>query len=121
MDYTTIIITLIGTLFGGGLASFVTIRTQKKKAAVEVESTELDNVEKAITIWREMAVDLRNELETQRSKYAEITEHVDALRREVKRLTDTSKRILLLLDQITPDNLDKMKKQIQNELNEKHD
>lgn len=121
MDFTSILITIVSTLLGGGIGSVLTLRSQRKKADAEAEGTELDNVEKAISIWREMAETLKKELETQREKYAEVNLHVDALRREVKRLTDTNNRIIKMLDQITPDNLDKMKKQIKNELNEKGD
>jgi len=119
MDFTTIIITVIGTIFGGGLGSFVTIRTQKKKAAAEAESTELDNVEKAITIWREMAQQLKTELEQSGTRYVEVAQQVDELRKEVNKLTAASNKILKMLDKITHDNLEKVVEQIKNEINGK--
>lgn len=118
---------ILNALFGGGLLiQFITMRSVKAKAKADAETAkakaerlELDNVDKAIVIWREMAMQLKKELEQSREKYAEVTNHVDALRREVKRLTETSNKILKLLDRITPENLEKMKEQIKEELNGK--
>ena len=118
---------VLNALLGGGLLfQFITLRAQRKKADAEAEgakataeTTELKNVETAISIWREMALQLKNELENQRSQYVEVTTHVDALRREVKRLTEASNKILKLLDRITPENLERMKEQIKAEINGK--
>jgi hypothetical protein len=102
------------------------MRAERKKAEAEAEgakanaeSTELGNVEKAISIWREMALQLKAELEQSRTQYSEVNRHVDDLRREIKGLRETSNKILRLLDRITPENLEKMKEQIKAELNAK--
>lgn len=124
MDWTQIVSIALNLVFGGGfIFSLITIRAQRKKANAEAagaiasaESTELENVEKAIRIWREMAEQLQEELKKQRAEYVIVTTHIDQLKKEVKRLTETSNRILRLLDSITPENLDKMKEQIKNEI-----
>lgn len=114
-------------LLGGGLLfQFLTFKAARKKVGAEAkgaeavaESTELDNVEKAIAIWREMAMQLKGELEQSRTQYLQVTRHVDDLRKEIKGLRETSNKILKLLDRITPENLERMKEQIKNELNGK--
>lgn len=118
---------VLNALLGGGfLFQFITLRAQRKKADAEAEgakataeTTELKNVETAISIWREMALQLKDELEQSRTQYLEVTKHVDDLRKEIKGLRETSNKILKLLDRITPENLERMKEQIKNELNGK--
>jgi len=126
MEFTTILITAISTLLGGGIGAIFTLRASRKKAFAEAaganaqaESTELDNVEKAITIWREMAVELKNELQESRTKYLEVGKQVEDLRKEVCNLTATSNKILKMLDRITHDNLEKVIEQIKDEINGK--
>ena len=124
MDWAQIVTIALNLVFGGGFViSLITLRAQRKRANAEAvgamataEGTELENVEKAIRIWREMAEQLQKELKEQREEYAKVTTHIDQLKREVKRLTETSNRILRLLDSITPENLDKMKQQIKDEI-----
>lgn len=124
--FGTISIVLNALLGGGILFQFFTIKAQRTKASAEAdgakataESTELDNVDKAITIWREMAVELKNELQESRTKYLEVGKQVEDLRKEVCKLTATSNKILKMLDRITHDNLEKVIEQIKDEINGK--
>ena len=123
MDIISIGLNLI---FGGGfIITFLTLRAIRKKAGAEAkgaeataESAELDNVEKAIKIWREMAENLKAQLETSNSRYEEVARQVEALRKDVHKLNLTNQKILKLLDKISHDNLettvDEIKKEIGN-------
>lgn len=127
MDLFQLLSISLNALLGGGmLLQFFTMKALRAKVNAEAdgakataESTELDNVDKAIKIWREMAEQLKNELHDSRSKYVEIGVQVDELRKEVNKLTCASNKILKMLDKITHDNLEKVVEQIKNELNGK--
>jgi len=126
-DLLSIISIILNGLLGGGFfIQFVTLRSLRVKAQAEAdtasantESVELENVNKAITIWREMAESLKAELKESRDKYSEVAEQVEALRKEVAKVNNTSNKILRLLDRITIDNLEKIVEQIKVEINEK--
>jgi predicted RNase H-like nuclease (RuvC/YqgF family) len=121
MDIASLALNLI---FGGGIIiTFITLKSQRKKAAAEADgaiasadSTELDNVDKAIKIWREMAMELKSELTSSRTKYEEVSVKVESLRRDVQKLNCISNRILKMLDKITHENLDKMVETIKEEI-----
>jgi predicted nucleic acid-binding Zn-ribbon protein len=126
MNLTEIISLFLNAMLGGGMAiQFLTLRSIKAKARGEADAieasvagTELENVEKAIKIWREMAESLKNELKDSREKYTEVACQVDALRKEVARVNTTSNKILRLLDRITHENFDKIVGQIKTEIND---
>lgn len=123
---------ILNFLFAGGL--FVTLITLKsvkqeaigkaRKAIAEAEKEvaavkkdEIQNVEAAIKIWREMA-------ESMAERHDETMREVQALRQEVNRLRLINNRIVRLLDKITPENLqttvDKIKQEMQNDENMAH-
>ena len=120
-DFVSLALNLI---FGGGfLISFLTLRSQRKKAGAEAkgaeataEGSELDNVEKAIKIWREMATEMNTELIASRSNYQTVVTQVEALGKEVHQLNTISTRILKMLEQITHDNMEKMVTAMKDEL-----
>ena len=126
-DLLSIISIILNGLLGGGFfIQFVTLRSLRVKAQAEADtasantdSVELENVNRAITIWREMAESLKAELKESRDKYSEVAEQVEALRKEVAKVNNTSNKILRLLDRITIDNLEKIVEQIKVEINEK--
>ena len=109
---------LVGGAFGGGVVTFFTMRAQRKKANAEAQgaeasadSIELDNTEKAIKIWRELA-------EASAEKYNQVIEQVHQLKMTVDRLNRTNSKILRLLEKISPDNIEgpvsEIKKEIDN-------
>jgi len=117
---------VLNLILGGGLfVTFLTLRSIRKKAAAEAdgtvastESTELDNVTKAITIWRESAEksELRAQAAEQRAQsiydsYTKMAEEVSQLRTEVKKLTQTNVKILKILDSINHENIDQKKQE----------
>ncbi len=120
MELVSLILNLV--LGGGLIGSLVTLRAKKKKASAEAKASELDNVQEAITIWREMAENLRKELEASRKENELVTEQmrkeVESLRRAVSRLTSVNNKMVKLLDKITPENLDSMVEQIKKIHNE---
>jgi len=126
-DLLSIISIILNGLLGGGFfIQFVTLRSLRVKAKAEAEtanantdSVELENVNRAITIWREMAESLKAELKESRDKYSEVVEQVEALRKEVAKVNNKSNKILRLLDRITIDNLERIVEQIKVEINEK--
>jgi redox-regulated HSP33 family molecular chaperone len=110
-------------LGGGFLITILTLRAQRKKANAEAkgadalaESTELDNVTKAITIWREMAENMSKELADSRAKYDEVTSLVKKLQSSVDKLNCTNQKILKLLDKISHENLESTVAEIKNEI-----
>ena len=96
---------------------------EAQKMHAEAKTEELANVEQAIKIWREIATDVTKKHEDVSRKYeelgqqyAEMTRSMDALNKEVKRLTQASNKILKLLDRITPENMESTVKEIRQEL-----
>lgn len=101
---------LIGTLF--------TLRATKKKAGEEAKASELDNVQDAISIWRQTAEKLQKELEQSGERHQSVQKEIESLRRAVTRLTTVNNKMVKLLDKITPENLDSMVEQIKQIHNE---
>jgi len=114
---------MLNAILGGSLlVTLFTLRSTRKKANSEAKAKELDNVQEAITIWRNMAENLKKELEDSRQKYydtnAKMQKEVEGLRRAVSRLTTVNNKMVKLLDKITPENLDSMVEQIKKIHNE---
>tara|TARA_Y100000768_G_C23778970_1_gene587037 strand:+ start:204 stop:548 length:345 start_codon:yes stop_codon:yes gene_type:complete len=74
---------VILTGFGGFTGWFFTRRHKRAQA----KGTELDNVEKATAIWRELAEDLKSEVHKMREKQSYVLDKQDELIVENKRLT----------------------------------
>lgn len=109
----------LNVLFGGGfITSLISSRNQRKKLSAEARGQELDNVQEAIAIWRNMASELRKELEASRQSYEAMSKQVETLKRAVSRLTTVNNKMVKLLDKITPDNLESMVSEIKKLHNE---
>lgn len=123
---TELISLILNIVFGGGfLATAVTLRAQKKKADAEAKNGELDNVQEAITIWRQMAESLKIERDEYKASYLEVQKHntemaeqLIAIRKQLARLTNINSKMVSLLDKITPENLENMVEQIKKLHNE---
>lgn len=110
----------LNVVFGSGL--LVTLRTMKsvkieaaanaKKAEAEAQTSEINNVDAVSKMWRELA-------EKMAAKHHDLTEQVEELHIEVRRLKNATNRVARLLDRITPENMsdviDEIKKEIDNE------
>lgn len=119
-EWISIFTVLFSSLTGGGIGWFVMLRATRQKAMAESRGSELDNVEDAVKIWRELAESFKNELQQARADNSEITKQVDLLRREVVRLTRTNSDIIRMLKKLTPDNLEESVRDIINEINQSH-
>lgn len=123
MDWLTLLATVFGFIGSGyGLYGVFTVKSQRRKAEAEankvreeVKTNELDNVQEAIKIWREMAESLKAERDEYKQSYLEVQKHnsemaeqMEAIRKELTRLTNINSKMVKLLDKITPENLGEM-------------
>ena len=99
------------------------LKAQRKKVKAEAqhqeavaESSELDNVEKAIKIWREMAESLKEELSDSRKKYDNLMTEVRELKKSICKLNTINTKILGLLDKMSPENYEKLIVEIKREI-----
>jgi len=74
----------------GGITWFFT----RKKQHAEIKASELDNVEKAISIWRELALDLGKKVEELSARYDTISQEIVDLRRENRTLKADLKKAI---------------------------
>lgn len=129
LDWTTIIGTLIGAIFGGGGIWLFTISASRKEANAkadqatedvnktksEVKSSELDQVQEAIAIWRGIAEDMKTERDEYKANFLLVSNHnaemalqLESIRKELSKLSTINSKMVKLLDKITPDNLNEM-------------
>lgn len=123
MDWIELLMVVFGFVGSGyGLYGLVTVKAQRRKADAEankvreeVKTNELDNVQEAIKIWREMAESLKAERDEYKQSYLEVQKHnadmaeqLEAIRKELTRLTNINSKMVKLLDKITPENLSEM-------------
>lgn len=111
MSVFEIVSLVLNLLFGGSfMITLATLRAQKlryeaeaRTAEATAESSELENVDKAVKIWRDLAESME-----QRNKELEknLSLEIEALRREVRKQNCTINKILKILDSINHDNLE---------------
>lgn len=85
----TFLVPTITTLAGGFSGWFFA----RRKQAAEVVQSELSSVEKAVSIWREIAQDLKKELAEQSLQIQKLQDEVGTLRRDNARLLSELKQI----------------------------
>ena len=88
MDYSWI----WATLASAG-ASFVTWVFTRRKQTAEAEGSELDNVEKAVAIWRQTAEDLHKEINELRQQITDLRRQIGELQSENDRLIKENEKI----------------------------
>jgi len=108
-QYISILLNLI--LGGGFITTVFLLRTQKRQALATVRSSEIDNLERVATIWRE-SLEAREkyfeeELSSLRTKIAEMEV-------TIRSLSNTNKQILKILKEINHDNLEQKKEEAKN-------
>jgi predicted RNase H-like nuclease (RuvC/YqgF family) len=79
----------------GFFGALVTWLFGRKKEGIEVQSTEITNVQEAIKIWREMATDLKAEV-------ADLKIKVDSLTTEIHKLRSENVELRAKLDESQP-------------------
>ena len=84
MDYTTILSMIANLILGGGLITTIaTLRGNKRRVNAEADSADIDNIKKAIDIWKDAAEQMRHEVESaNREMYAVLSE-VAVLRKSI--------------------------------------
>lgn len=123
-QWVDIVSLILNLVLGTGLfVTLVTLRSVKREATANAETAEanakavaalakaneIDNVESAVKIWRELATrmgDRQQKLATQ----------VEELSVEVRRLKNATNRVVRLLDRITPENMQEMVEVIKKEI-----
>lgn len=66
----------------GALGAFVSWIFGRKKENVEVQANEINNVQEAIKIWKDMAQELKEEVAELKEKVEQLTSEVHTLRAE---------------------------------------
>jgi hypothetical protein len=61
----------LGALFGGSLIWLITMKATRRKANAEAKYSELENIEKAIAIWRGISEQLEHDNRELRARYTE--------------------------------------------------
>jgi len=114
MSLFEILSLVFNVVFGGGLlVTITTLRAQRKKANADAkgaeataESTELDNVDKAVKIWRDLAETMEQRNNQMQKNYDDLLCEVQSLRIEVKKQNGTINKIFKILDSVNHDNLE---------------
>ena len=68
------------------VSSAITFILTRQKNVADIKKTELETVEIAVKIWREMAQDFETKLEQMEDKYNDLLNEVRLLRAENKKL-----------------------------------
>lgn len=96
--------------------TLITLRATRRKAAADAKkaeelakASEIENVDAAVKIWRELAT-------TMSERQAKLSAQVEELSVEVRRLKNATNKVVRLLDRITPDNMSEMIEVIKNEI-----
>jgi peptidoglycan hydrolase CwlO-like protein len=92
-DTAAVIIPTIVTAVVGFLAGRRKERADLEKTQAEVNASELENVEKAITIWRKLAEDMAAQVNELKTQVHELTEQVAKLTQENRLLTEEIKSL----------------------------
>lgn len=90
MDILVSLVIPLLTALGGGFSGWLFGR---RKQAAEAVASELQTIEKAVSIWREIAQDLKKELETQSGEIVKLRDEVSTLRRDNARLLSEIKQV----------------------------
>lgn len=98
-----IISNILAPVIVGFASAFVTWYFTRKKNNAEVETNEIENVEKAISIWRKMADDLNSKNDDLRDKLDEILEQNEDLKAQNSTLLETNKQLVKRMSNLEAD------------------
>ena len=90
---------LWATLSAAG-SSIVTYFATRKKQNTEIKTSELDNVEKAVAIWRGIASDLEGKFTAMQHQFAELQKSNFELQFEVRRLKEANTELQSEIDEL---------------------
>lgn len=130
---TEVISLILNFILGGGVLVFVTIKATKKKAdgeasqsvaqakviEAQAESQQIDNTAKLVELWEKQYEALEQRLNAKDEqnkllgdKVQELSTKVGDLTKEVANWRKLTKRMVDLIDKVTPDNLEETKQTI---------
>jgi peptidoglycan hydrolase CwlO-like protein len=92
-DTAAVVIPTIVTAVVGFVAGRRKERADIEKTQAEVNASELENVEKAITIWRKLAEDMAAQVTELKEQVRALTEQVGKLTHENRQLTEEIKSL----------------------------
>lgn len=73
--FILIITPILSAITTGSITYIFTVKQMRKKATAEAKGAELDNVEKAVKIWRELSEKLNIEVDDLKKRIAEIEKY----------------------------------------------
>jgi peptidoglycan hydrolase CwlO-like protein len=79
------------------LASLITYVFSRKKQNAEVKASELDNVQKALSIYRELNEDLKAMIREQNVKIEQMSAHIDTLEKKIDLLVKENEKLKQLV------------------------
>lgn len=130
-NWIQLISLLFNLLLGGGLiVTLATLQAAKRRATADADlatatadEKEIENVDRAIQIWRKIAEEMgeRNkELIRQNAEFVrqhtEMSCKLGKLERQISRLNSINNKMVKLLDQITPENMEKKVEEIKRQI-----
>ena len=115
-DIISIFLNLV--LGSGVIVSLVTLRAQRQKVESEAETNEIQNLDRAVAIWRKMAEDIDARYNDLSETYNRVTAQMTIMEGKmaemdvtIRQLTQTNKQIIKILNSINHDNLEQKKQE----------
>lgn len=90
----------VGTTITTAAGAFFGWLFGRRKQKAEAESSELDNVEKAVAIWRQIASDLEGKFTALQTQVTELQKHVLKLELENEKLKDKNNELQAEIDEL---------------------
>lgn len=84
---------------------FFTWLVARKKNTAEASHSELENVEQAIKIWRELATSFQEKLQEKDSSITELKAQMESIIEQNKQLIDQNQKLLTNIGKLHNDNL----------------
>jgi peptidoglycan hydrolase CwlO-like protein len=100
MDNNQIDLTWLWTSLSAAASAFIGWFFGRKKQDVEIKTNELDNVEKAVAIWRGIASDLEGKFTAMQHQFAELQKSNFELQFEVRRLKEANTELQSEIDEL---------------------
>ena len=86
-------------------------RAEVQQMQADARKAELENVEQAISVYRQLSDELKAERD-------ELKQQLNGLERQLNSLTAQNRKIIKLLDKITPENMSAILDEIKNSVKE---
>ncbi len=100
MDNNHIDLTWLWSTLGAVGSGFAGWLFGRKKQDTEIKTSELDNVEKAVAIWRGIASDLEGKFTAMQHQFSELQKSNFELQFEVRRLKEVNQELQSEIDEL---------------------